>query len=66
MDAAEVHQGFGFTLMNLAWAPGQFAGSAAGGALADATGDAVPFLVLAGLCLLTLLAVHARPVRRLA
>jgi MFS family permease len=46
-----------FALVNLAWAPGQALGAAAGGALARATSDAVPYLVLCACCLLTLLAV---------
>lgn len=49
-----------FALVNLAWAPGQALGSAGGGALAHATSDAVPYLVLCGACLLTLLAVSRR------
>lgn len=61
-EAAGLDQGFGFALLNLAWAPGHIAGSAAGGALADATGDAVPYLVLAGLCLCTLVAIRHRPI----
>ena len=44
-----------FALMNLAWAPGQALGSAAGGALARATSDAVPYLILCGACVATLL-----------
>jgi MFS family permease len=47
---------FGFTLVNLAWAPAQIAGSAGGGALADVTRDAVPYLALTALCVLTLAA----------
>ncbi len=47
---------FGFALVNLAWAPAQIAGSAGGGALADATSDAVPYLTLIALCALTLAA----------
>jgi MFS family permease len=47
--------GYAFALLNLAWAPGQSGGSALGGALAEATSDAVPYLVLAGLALATLL-----------
>jgi MFS family permease len=47
---------FGFALVNLAWAPAQIAGSAGGGALADATRDAVPYLTLTLLCALTLAA----------
>ena len=50
--------GFGYAsaLINLAWAPGQTIGAAGGGALAHATRDAVPYLSLAGICALTLLA----------
>jgi MFS family permease len=48
--------GFGFALVNLAWAPGQALGSSGGGAIAGATSDAVPYLVLAGVCVLTLVA----------
>ena len=47
-----------FALVNLAWAPGQALGSAGGGALARATSDAVPYLLLCGACLLTLVAVR--------
>jgi MFS family permease len=47
---------FGFALISLAWAPAQIGGAAGGGALADATSDAVPYLVLAALCALTLAA----------
>jgi predicted MFS family arabinose efflux permease len=46
--------GYAFALINLAWAPGQTLGSAAGGAVAAATSDAVPYLALGGLALLTL------------
>jgi MFS family permease len=45
-----------FALMNLAWAPGQALGAAAGGAVAKATTDAVPYLALAGVCGITLVA----------
>jgi MFS family permease len=59
-DLAE-HRGldyaYGFALVNLAWAPGQAIGASGGGALARATSDAVPYLVLSGLCLLSLAAV---------
>src|SRR5262249_13805544 len=58
-DAAEergVEHGWAFTLMNIAWAPGQATGAAAGGALAKATGDAPVYLMLAGLCALNLAA----------
>ena len=46
--------GYAFALINLAWAPGQTIGSAAGGALAEATSDAVPYLLLSLVALLTL------------
>ena len=40
--------GYAFALINLAWAPGQSGGAAIGGAIAEATSDAVPYLVLSG------------------
>ena len=58
-DAAEqsgLEYGYAFALVNLAWAPGQAGGSAIGGAVASATTDAVSYLGLAILCLLTLAA----------
>jgi len=48
-------EGFAFALTNLGWSIGQTAGSAASARLADATHDAVPYLTLSGICLLTLL-----------
>jgi MFS family permease len=56
-DRAEVvglSQGLGFGIMNSAWAAGNMAGPAAGGALAEAAGDALPYLLGALLCLVTL------------
>jgi MFS family permease len=47
-----------FALSTLAWAPGQGVGAAVGGAIADATGDAVPYLLLSCCCLATLAAVR--------
>jgi MFS family permease len=52
-DGAEnVHlpQGMAFGFMSAAWAIGAFIGPAAGGAIADATGDWIPFVLGAGLC----------------
>ncbi|HWB21762.1 MAG TPA: MFS transporter [Gaiellaceae bacterium] len=46
--------GYAFALMNLAWAPGQAGGAAVGGAVAEATSDAVPYLTLVALALLSL------------
>lgn len=60
-DAAErigLEVAWAFALANLAWAPGQALGAAAGGALARATADAVPYLILAACCLATLAAVR--------
>lgn len=58
-DAAQrrrLDYAYAFALINLAWAPGQAAGAAAGGAVAGATSDAVPFLALSALCVVTFLA----------
>jgi MFS family permease len=60
-----VPQGMAFGVMNAAWATGALVGPAAGGAVAAATGDVVPFLVSAGLCA-TALAVVRRTWHRTA
>jgi MFS family permease len=60
-DAAEAHgldYGYAFALVSLAWAPGQAAGAAAGGAIASVTRDAVPYLGLGVVCLVTLAALY--------
>ena len=58
---------WGFALINLAWAPGQALGAFGGGALARATSDAVPYLLLCAACLVTLGAViHSRRARHVA
>ena len=52
-DVAEelgIAQGLGFALVNLAWAAGQTVGSAGSARLAEAAGDALPFLLLSALC----------------
>jgi MFS family permease len=64
-DHAGVSQGFAFALVNLAWATGQTAGAAGSARLADATGDRVPYLVLAGVCALTLVGLVRRRTVRL-
>jgi MFS family permease len=51
-------QGMAFGLMNAAWAAGGLLGPAVGGAVAASTGDALPFLVSAGLCAAALAAVR--------
>jgi MFS family permease len=59
-DAAEhvgLDYGYAFALVNIAWAPGQAGGAALGGALAAATSDAVPYLLLTVVCVLTLVAI---------
>jgi MFS family permease len=53
-EAVGLDYAYGFALVNIAWAPGAFSGAAIGGALADATADAVPYLALSAACLLTL------------
>src|SRR5829696_7906399 len=52
-EALGIAQGFAFALSNLGWSIGQTVGSAASARLADATSDTVPYLLLSGLCLLT-------------
>jgi MFS family permease len=47
--------GYAFALVNIAWAPGQAGGAAIGGAVASVTSDAVVYLGLSAVCVLTLL-----------
>jgi MFS family permease len=56
-DAAEdagLDQALAFAISNLAWALGHVFGAGVGGAVADATTDAVPYAALAVACALTL------------
>ncbi len=63
-DHAGVSQGFAFAFVNLAWATGQTAGAAGSARLADATDDHVPYLLLAAVCAITLVALlRGRAVR---
>ena len=55
-EAVGLTQALGFGIMNSAWALGNMTGPAAGGALADLGGDALPYLLAAALCALTLAA----------
>ena len=55
-EALGIAQGFAFALSNLGWSIGQTAGSAASAGLADATSDAVPYLILSALCAATVAA----------
>jgi MFS family permease len=54
-EAVGLDYGYAFALVNIAWAPGQAGGAAIGGAVASVTSDAVAYLGLSALCLLTLL-----------
>ena len=68
-EAAEVRGldlGFAAALVNLAWAGGQVIGGTGSAGLAEATSDAIPYLAVAGLCVLTsvlLLSAQRRLVR---
>lgn len=53
-EAAGLPQGIAFGLFNLAWAGGQVGGAAGSAALADATSDTVPYLVIAASAAVTL------------
>jgi len=50
VEHAGLDQAFGFALVSLTWAAGQVLGAVAGGAVAQATGDTVPFLLLGAVC----------------
>ena len=50
----QLNQGLAFALSNFAWAGGQAFAASASGALAQATSDLVPYLLLAVACLATL------------
>ena len=56
-----LNQGLAFGLGNLAWAGGQTIAAGASGAIAQATADIVPYLLLAGACLATLVLLRGRP-----
>jgi len=47
VERAGLEHGLGFAIVNLVWGAGQVIGAVAGAALAGATADAVPYLVLA-------------------
>jgi MFS family permease len=59
-ETAGLDQGFGFALLNVAWAPANVVGAALGGLLADATGDAGAYVLVAALCALTFAATGNR------
>lgn len=49
-ETAGLDQGYAFALVNLAWAGAQTIGASAGGALAEAAGDAVAYGAVAAAC----------------
>ena len=57
-EAVGLAQGLGFGVVNTAWAFGELVGPTAGGALANSYSDAVPYLVGAALCAVTLAATY--------
>jgi MFS family permease len=68
-DASEnagLYQGLAFALSNLAWAVGHLVGAGGGGALAEATADAVPYGLLGVACAVTLAGVVTLGRRRAA
>ena len=60
-----LNQGLAFGLGNLAWAAGQAGAAAAGGAIAQATSDFVPYALLAAACLAVLITLRPRRYRRI-
>jgi MFS family permease len=50
----KLNHGIAFALTNLTWAAGQAIAASGSGALAEATSDAVPYLLLSAACLATL------------
>jgi MFS family permease len=55
-----LNQGLAFGMINLAWAIGDGVAAAAGGGIAQVTSDFVPYALLAGICLVTLLMTRPR------
>jgi MFS family permease len=62
-ERASVALGLVFGLMNAGWAIGAIVGPAAGGALAGAAGDSVPYLILAAMCAGTYAVLRGRALR---
>jgi MFS family permease len=65
-DRRHLHQGLAFGLANLAWAAGQALAAASSGALAQATVDALPFVLLAAVFCATAAAIRPSGRRLLA
>jgi MFS family permease len=49
-ERADLPMGMAFGFMSAAWATGAFVGPAAGGSIASATGDWIPFVIAAAVC----------------
>ena len=59
-ERAGVAQALAFGLMNACWGVGAMVGPAVGGALASVAGDALPYLLMALVCLATFVALRLR------
>jgi MFS family permease len=59
-ESAGLAQGYAFALFNIAWAGGQVVGNAGCAGLAQATTDAVPYVVLSLVCVATIVTVKRR------
>jgi MFS family permease len=57
-ESSGLAQGLAFGVMNTAWALGALIGPTAGGTLAESSSDAVPYVIAACLCALTLAATY--------
>jgi len=60
VEGAGLEHGLGFAIVNLVWGGGQLIGAIAGAALAGATSDTVPYLLLAGVFAGTLVVLGRR------
>ncbi len=60
-DRAGVGHAMAIAIANLGWALGHVIGGGAGGGLADLTADAVPYALMAALCVLALATITAPP-----
>jgi MFS family permease len=60
VEGAGLEHSLGFAIVNLVWGGGQVVGAIAGAALAGATSDAVPYLLLALVCAGTLVGLRGR------
>jgi MFS family permease len=60
VEGAGLEHGLGFAIVNLVWGGGQVVGAVVGAALAGATSDAVPYLLLAAVCAGTLVGLRGR------